>query len=45
MEQNKNNRILEIFFRVLRGEVISVKRLAEEYKLSTKSISRDISEI
>ena len=45
MEQNKNNRLLEIFFRVLRGEAISVKKLAEEYKLSTKSISRDISEI
>ena len=37
--------MLEIFFRALRGEAISVKRLAEEYKLSTKSISRDISEI
>ncbi|MDE6706820.1 MAG: WYL domain-containing protein [Oscillospiraceae bacterium] len=45
MEQNKNNQLLEIFFRVLRGEAISVKKLAEEYKLSTKSISRDISEI
>lgn len=45
MEQNKNNRTLEIFFRALHGEIISVKKLAEEYKLSTKSISRDISEI
>ncbi len=45
MEQNKNNRTLEIFFRALRGEAISVKRFAEEYKVSTKSISRDISEI
>lgn len=45
MEQNKNNRTLEIFFRALRGEAISVKKFAEEYKVSTKSISRDISEI
>lgn len=45
MKQSKNNRILEIFFRALRGEAISVKRLAEEYKVSTKSISRNISEI
>lgn len=45
MEQNKNNRLLEIFFRALRGEAISVKKLAKEYKVSTKSISRDISEI
>ena len=45
MEQNKNNRTLEIFFRALRGELISVRKFAEEYKVSTKSISRDISEI
>lgn len=45
MEQNKNNRTLEIFFRALRGEAVSVKKFAEEYNLSTKSISRDISEI
>lgn len=45
MEQNKNNRTLEIFFRALHGETISIKKLAEEYKLSTKSINRDISEI
>lgn len=45
MENQKNNRTLEIFFRALRGEAISVKKFAEEYKVSTKSISRDISEI
>lgn len=45
MEQNKNTRTLEIFFRALCGESISVKGLAEEYKVSTKSISRNISEI
>lgn len=45
MEQNKNNRTLEIFFRALRGEAISVKGFAREYKVSTKSISRDIAEI
>jgi len=45
MERMKNERMLEIFFRALRGEAISLKKLAEEYKVSTKSISRDISEI
>lgn len=45
MEQNKNNRMLEIFFRALRGESVSVRKLAKEYGVSTKSISRDISEI
>lgn len=38
----KQERVLEIFFRVLRGENISVKGLADEYQVSTKSISRDI---
>lgn len=41
----KKNRMLEIFFRAMRGEYISVKNLAEEYKVSSKSISRDLSEI
>ncbi len=43
MEKEKNNRILEIFFRLLHGEAISIKQLANEYNVSTKSISRDIS--
>lgn len=41
----KKNRMLEIFFRAMRGEYISVKNLAEEYRVSSKSISRDLSEI
>ena len=45
MENEKNERMLEIFFRALRGESISVKKFAEEYKVSTKSISRDINRI
>ena len=45
MENEKNERMLEIFFRALRGESISVKKFAEEYKVSTKSISRDINQI
>lgn len=45
MEQEKNNRMLEVFFRALRGEPVSVKSLAKEYGVSTKSISRDISSI
>lgn len=38
----QRERVLEIFFRVLRGENISIKGLANEYHVSTKSISRDI---
>ena len=45
MEREKSNRMLEIFFRALRGEKISLKKLAEEYNVSTKSISRDINNI
>lgn len=37
--------MLEVFFRALRGEPVSVKSLAKEYGVSTKSISRDISSI
>lgn len=41
----KQDRILELFFRGLRGEDITVKKLADEYNVSTKSISRDISDL
>lgn len=41
----KKNRMLEIFFRAMKGENLSVKALADEYGVSTKSISRDIAEI
>ncbi len=45
MENTKQYRILEIFFRGLRGEDISVKKLADEYKVSTKSVSRSVNEL
>ena len=45
MENSKQYRILEIFFRGLRGEDISVHKLADEYGVSTKSISRNITEL
>ena len=45
MENNKNDRMLEIFMRSLRGEAISLKKLSDEYDVSTKSISRNISDI
>ncbi len=41
----KQDRVLELFFRGLRGEDISVKNLADEYGVSTKSISRDINDL
>ena len=45
MENTKQYRILEIFFRALRGEDISVQKLADEYEVSTKSVSRSISDL
>lgn len=45
MENTKQYRVLEIFFRGLHGENISVQNLANEYGVSTKSISRSISEL
>ena len=44
MESTKQDRMLEIFFRCLRGEDISVQNLANEYGVSTKSISRNITD-
>lgn len=45
MESTKHDRLLEIFFRCLRGEDLSAQKLAEEYSVSTKSISRDINDL
>ena len=45
MDNTKQYRVLEIFFRGLRGEDISVQRFADEYNVSTKSISRSINEL
>ena len=45
MESTKQDRVLEIFFRGLRGENLSVQKLAAEYEVSTKSISRSINDL
>lgn len=41
----KKNRVLDIFYRAMKGENISVRKIANEYGISTKSVSRDINEI
>ena len=41
----KKDRLMEIFFRAMKGEHLSIKNLAQEYGVSTKSVSRDINEI
>ena len=45
MENTKQDRVLEIFFRGLRGEDLSVKSLAAEYGVSEKSVSRSVSDL
>lgn len=44
-KNTKQSRILEIFFRGLRGEDISVQNLANEYEVTTKSIGRSINDL
>ena len=38
----KTDRILEIFYRAMKGEALSAASLADEYKVSSRSISRDL---
>lgn len=45
MESTKQDRILEIFFRALRGEDLYVTQLANHYEVSTKSITRVINDL
>lgn len=41
----KKNRVLDIFYRAMKGENLSVRKIANEYEVSAKSISRDINDI
>ena len=45
MENTRRDRVLELFFRGLRGEDLSVRQLADEYEVSTKSVSRSINDL
>jgi predicted DNA-binding transcriptional regulator YafY len=45
MESTRQDRTLEIFFRGLRGEDLSVHRLADEYGVSTKSVTRSLNDL
>ena len=45
MANTKQERALEIFFRGLRGEDLSVKHLFEDYGVTQKSISRSINDL
>lgn len=45
MDNSKLDRVLEIFFRGLRGEDLSVQKMADEYEVSTKSITRSLNDL
>ena len=45
LSSNRYDRLLEVFFRGLRGENLSAKRLADEYRVSSKSITRTINDL
>ena len=45
MENTRRDRVLEIFFRGLRGEDLFVQKLADEYEVSTKSITRSLNDL
>lgn len=42
---SKIERTLSIFFRGLRGENVSVKKLSEEFEVSTRSVARSITDL
>jgi len=45
MENTKCERLLELFFRAIRGESLSPSKMATEYGVSAKSITRSINEL
>lgn len=45
MENTRRDRVLEIFFRGLRGEDLNVQKLTDEYEVSTKSITRSLNDL
>lgn len=42
---DKIERVMELFFRAMKGESLSVQKLAFEYHVSTRSITRDINSL
>lgn len=45
MDSSKQYRGLEIFFRGIRGEDLRIQELADQYEVSTKSITRSINDL
>ncbi len=43
--ERRSDRLIEIFFLAIKGEELSVRELSEHYKVSTRSITRNIGDI
>ncbi len=41
-KEYKSERVLELFFRALKGEALSVSKLADKYNITKRSMTRDI---
>ena len=44
-KEYKSERVLDLFFRALKGEVLSAKELSNTYGISTRSVTRDINDL
>lgn len=44
-KEYKSERVLDLFFRALKGEALSAKKLSEEFGISTRSVTRDINDL
>jgi len=44
-KEAKVDRVLELLFRAMKGEALSAQKLADEYNVSTRSITRDINNL
>jgi len=45
IKDDKKERIMKLFLRAIKGENISVKKLADEYNVSIRSVTRDINDL
>lgn len=45
VKEIKVDRVMELFFRALKGESLSAQALADEYQVSTRSITRDLNSL
>lgn len=45
VKEIKSERVMELFFRAIKGEALSAQKIAEEHHVSTRSVTRDINNL